>query len=101
MGSGHALQALVNARNNRILSQKHRTKYTKMKEAVSKIDSKYHDFKDRSSLSQEQMQVLKKKIKKEIVLQKQKTLFISATITAFIIIGSYFVIRFLYQYFWG
>lgn len=101
MGSGHALQSLTSLKNNRILSRKHRNKYNRMKKAVSKIKSKYHNFNDKSELTPEQMLYLKHKIKKQIIRNKQLAIVKSALITVLVAALIIYTTLFLYNYFYG
>lgn len=101
MGSGHALQSLNIAKNNRILGRRHRNRYNEMKKAVSKIKSKYHDFNDKSELTPEQMLYLKYKMKRQIVRNRQKAAVLSFSITVLIVTAIIFTVKLLYNYFFG
>ena len=74
---GHALDALKRIQYNRSLLQMRRSRYNDMKEAVSKIKSKYHVFHDRSQLSENELKIYKKRIKSKIRRDRQKAFFIS------------------------
>jgi hypothetical protein len=101
MGSGHALEAIRRLQNNRILKQEQRSKYEQMRTAVSKIKAKYHKFNDRNSLNEKELSTLKRKIKIQIIKQKQKKFIISSTISILIIAVIYFVSKYVYNYFLG
>ena len=97
--AGHVWDAIKRMENNRALKKLRRSRYNEMKEAVSKVDAKYHEFKDRSKLNDQELKFLKDKIKKRIILQKQKTVLFSSLVSI-IIIGLIFVLsRFLFHYF--
>jgi hypothetical protein len=72
-----------------------------MREAVSKINAKYHAFNDRSTLNDEQLKFLKKKIRKQIILQKQKTILTSLIVTAIIVAAILFIGQYAFNYFLG
>jgi len=99
MGSGHALEAIRRLQDNRMLKQEQRSKYEQMRTAVSKVKSKYHNFTDKNNLSEKELLKLKRKIRIQIIKQKQKTILFSSLLSI-IIIGLIFIIsRFLFHYF--
>jgi len=99
MGSGHALEAIRRLQNNRLLKKEQRSKYEQMRTAVSKIESKYHPFTDRNTLNEKDLLKLKRKIRLQIIKQKQKTILVSSLLSI-IIIGLIFVLsRFSFHYF--
>ena len=99
MGAGHAFDAIKRLEYNRLLKQMHRVRYNELKEAVSKIKAKYHDFTDRNQLTPEELKIYKQKIKSKIKRERQKAYIISFFITVLIVGIIYFVSVFLYNYF--
>ena len=99
MGSGFALDSFKSMQYTRALKQMSRVRYNEMKEAVSKIKAKYHTFHDRSQLSDDELTIYKKKIKRKIKRDRQKAFLISGFLTLIVIGLIYFAAHFLIDYF--
>lgn len=101
MGAGHAFDAIKRIEYNRSLIQMHRARYNELKEAVSKIKSKYpHKFVDRNQLTDNELKVLKNKIKNQIIKERQKSFIISLFFTTLVCGAIYFIAQFLFHYFY-
>ncbi len=99
MGSGHALDAIKRMQYARILKQMRRARYNEMKKAVSKIEAKYHVFKDRNTLTESELYQYKRKVKNKIIRERQKIFLRSLTITILISISIIYISKFLYNLF--
>ena len=97
--AGHALDALKRIQQNRSLRQMHRSRYNEMKDAVNKINSKYHHFRDKSNLTTDEQNEYKNKIRKRIRIQKQRTFLFSSFTTIIIFVLIIILSKFLYHYF--
>lgn len=101
MGSGHALESARRLKENIKLIKYRHSRFNEMRKAVSKIHSKYHEFNDKSTLNDEQLKSLKKKIKKRIILQKQKTILTSLMVTTIIVAILFLIGQYAFNYFIG
>jgi len=97
--AGHVWDAIKRMEYNRALKKMRHSRYNEMKKAVSKVDAKYHEFRDRSTLNEDQLRFLKKKIRDEIQKDKQKTFISSSLVTLAIVSLIYFIGQFLFNYF--
>jgi hypothetical protein len=99
MGSGHALDAIKRIEYNRSLLKMHRARFSELKKAVSKIEAKYHVFKDRNTLTERELTQYKRKVKNKIIRERQKVFLRSLTITILISISIIYITKFLYNLF--
>lgn len=99
MGSGFALDSVRRLSYNRLLKKYRHARYNEMRDAVNKIQTKYHHFQDKSTLTDKELNDYKRMIKNRIRSQKLRTILISSFITLFIILSTTFIIKYLYHYF--
>lgn len=99
MGSGHALESFRRLENNRNLLKLKRARYSDLKKAVANINAKYHKFRDRSTLSEKELNTYKQKIKSKIDRDRQKAFFISFVFTIFTSIIIVYAVKFLINLF--
>lgn len=97
--AGHALDAIQRIQYNRSILKLHRARYNELKEAVSKIKSKYNSFHDRNQFSEKELELYKKRIKAKIKRDRQKAFLISGFLTLIVIGLIYFATDFLIDYF--
>ncbi len=97
--AGHAIDAIKRIQYNRSLLLRRRARYHDLKNAVSDIKEKYHPFVDRNQLSSYVLEIYKRKIKRKISIERQKTILISLVVTGIIAVLIYYITTFAYQYF--
>ncbi len=99
MGSGFAFDGFKRLQYTLALKKVYRNRYKDMKEAVSKINSKYSTFHDRSNLTPEELKKYKKKIKSRIIYKRQKVFVTSFLITILLVGIISFLSVILFNYF--
>lgn len=97
--AGHALDAIQRIQYNRSILKMHRARYSELKQAVSKIKSKYHSFHEHNQLSEKELELFKNRIKAKIKRDRQKAFLISGFVTLIVIGLIYFAADFLIDYF--
>lgn len=98
MGSGFAFDGFRRLQYTLALKKIYRTRYQEMREAVSKINSKYSVFHDKSNLTPEELRRYKKKIKSRIIRNRQKVFLTSFLITILLAGAIGFISVFLFNY---
>ncbi len=99
MGSGFAFDEIRKLQYTLALKKIYRNRYKDMREAVSKINSKYSSFKDKSNLTSEELAMYKKKIRARIIYNRQKTFIKSFLITILLTGAIGFISVILFNYF--
>jgi hypothetical protein len=97
--AGHVWDAIKRMEYNRNLLKLHRAKYNELKKATSHINAKYSKFKDKSTLSEKELNTYKQKIKSKIVRDRQKAFFISFAFTICTSILIVYAVKFLINLF--
>jgi len=97
--AGHAFDAIKRVQYNRAIKQMHKSRYNKLKEAIRNTQTKYHDFRDKSQLTPEELIKYKKQIKASIVKERWIVIIKSLSATAIIAVLIIYISKFLYNLF--
>jgi hypothetical protein len=85
-GSGFAIDMIRRFNSNRQLQRERHFNYKKVKEAYQKAEMKHKPFLSHDKLSQDQLKLLKNKIRKDVIKDRRKSLWLTIAITSLILL---------------